>query len=123
MKPPEPRLFAILFLDEDVDTGLVAPLRARGYAAYCVRDLGLLHNSDSEQLAFAAQRGWTLVTHNVKHFQLLHTHWIAEGKTHAGIIVSKRMEIRRVLAALLNVLDRFSAEEMQNQLLYLQNYE
>lgn len=84
MSQTEPGLFAILFLDEDVDTDLVAPLRAKGYEAYCVRDLGLLHHSDPEQLAFAAERGWTIVTHNVEHFKYWHVRWMQESKTHAG---------------------------------------
>lgn len=123
MTNPEPRLFAVLFLDEDVDTDLVAPLRAKGYEAYCVRDLGLLHHSDPEQLAFAAERGWTIVSHNVRDFKYWHSQWMAEGKTHSGIIVSKRMEIGRMLRALLNLLDRISADEIRNHLLYLQNFE
>lgn len=123
MTAAAPGLFVILFLDEDVDTDLVAPVRAKGYEAYCVRDLGLLHKDDSELLIFAAERGWTIVTHNVRHFRHWHDQWMKEGRTHAGIIVSKRMEIGRMLRALLNLLDRVSADEIYNQLLYLQNFE
>ena len=123
MSQTEPRLFAVLFLDEDVDTDLVAPLHAKGYEAHCVRDMGLLHLSDPEQLAFASERGWTVVTHNTAHFKYWHGQWLQENKAHAGIIVSKRMEIGRMLRALFNLLDRISADEMCNQLLYLQNFE
>jgi len=119
----EQRLFAILYLDEDVDTDLVAPLRQRGYEVYCVRDVGTRQRDDPEQIVFAAERGWAIVTHNVEHFQNWHNQWMAEGKEHAGIIVSKRMEIGRMLRALPNLLDRVSAGEILNQLLYLQNFE
>jgi predicted nuclease of predicted toxin-antitoxin system len=119
----EPRLFVVLYLDEDVDVDLVPPLRREEYEVYCVRDVGTRQRDDPEQLTFAAERGWTILTHNVKDFRRWHSQWMAEGKEHAGIIVSKRMEIGRMLRALLNLLDRVSADEMRNQLLYLQNFE
>ena len=92
-----PRLFIVPYLDEDVDTDLVTPLRKHGYEAYSVRDAGMRERSDQEQLIFASERSWTLVTHNVKDFKALHAKWQAEGREHSGIIVSKRMEIGRML--------------------------
>jgi hypothetical protein len=42
---------------------------------------------DAGQLAFAAARGWTIVTHNGRHFRALHRVFRREGHQHAGIIV------------------------------------
>lgn len=123
MEKVAPRLYIVSYLDEDVDTDLVAPSRHRGYEAYSVRDVGRRGKTDIEQLAFATERGWALVTHNVRHFKQLHDEWQSGGKEHVGIIVSKRMEIGRMLRALSNLLDRVSADEVRNQLLYLQNFE
>jgi len=118
-----PRLYIVSYLDEDVDVDLVPALRQQDYEAYTVRDVGRRGLSDEAQLRFATERGWTVVTHNVNDFKRLHSTWIQQGKTHAGIIVSKRLEIGRMLRALLNLLNQVSAEEAKNQLFYLSNFE
>ena len=118
-----PRLFIICFLDEDVDVDLVPALREGGFEAYSVRDVGRRSMSDKDQLTFATERGWTLVTHNVQDFKKLHGQWLSQGREHAGIIVSRRVEIGRMLRALLNLLDQVSIDEAKNQLFYLLNFE
>lgn len=123
MNPDAPRLFIVSYLDEDVDVDLVPALRQEGFEAYSVRDVGRRTLPDIEQLRFAAERGWTLVTHDVEHFKLLHIEWLEQGRDHSGIVVSKRVEIGRMLRALLNLLNRVSAEEARNQLFYLLNFE
>ncbi len=123
MSPDPPRLFITTFLDEDVDVDLVRGLKEHGFEAYSVRDVGRRSMSDEDQLRFAAERGWTLVTHNVQDFKKLHGQWLNEGRDHAGIIVSKRVDVGRILRALLNLLNQVSADEAKNQLFYLLNYE
>lgn len=118
-----PRLFIVSYLDEDVDVDLVPALRKNGYEAYSVHDVGRRGLSDEEQLEFATERGWTVVTHNVGHFKELHIEWLKRRKNHAGIIVSKQVEIGRMLRELLNLLDQVSADEAKNQLFYLLNFE
>ena len=123
MSEDAPRLFIVSYLDEDVDVDLVTAVRNKGYEAYSVRDVGRRTLSDSEQLKFAADRNWMLVTHNVKDFERLHREWIKGGNNHAGIAVSKRVEIGRMFHALVNLLDQISADEAKNQLIYLMNFE
>ncbi len=123
MSVDAPRLFIVSFLDEDVDVDLVPPLRAQGFEAYSVRDVGRRSMSDEDQLYFATERGWTLVTHNVLDFKKLHTQWVNQGRDHAGIIVSKRVEIGRMLRALLNLLNQISADDAKNRLFHLLNFE
>lgn len=123
MSQEPPRLFIVSYLDEDVDVDLVSALRNRGYQAYSVRDVHRRGLSDHDQLEFATERGWTIVTHNVEHFKRLHAEWLPVGKEHAGIVVAKRVEFGRMLRALLNLLDQFSADQARNQLFYLLNFE
>ncbi len=118
-----PVLFIVSYLDEDVAVDLVPALRQHGFEAYSVRDVGRRAMSDEDQLRFATERGWTLVTHNVEDFKRLHGKWTNAGQDHAGIVVSKRIEIGRMLRAMLNLLNRVSAEEAKNQLFYLLNFE
>lgn len=111
---------ARLYCDEDVDARLVKALQQRGIDVATTVAAGLLHTSDEEQLAYAARHQRALVTHNVKHFPRVHATWIEAGREHGGIIIlighaavgawRRRMEV---------LLQRFSAEELYNQLLFL----
>jgi len=119
----EEEIFIALYLDEDFELTLLNPLRARGHKVFCSRDEGMNESSDEEQLAFAAQNGWVIVTHNVADFVILHNQYWATEKEHAGIIVSDRVGIGMLLRRLLNLLDKFTADEARNQLFFLQNFD
>jgi len=118
----EERLFIFVYLDENVDVALVKALRQRGFHATCARDEGMLGRHDEEQLAFAARHGWTILSHNAVHFKRLHSHYVEQGWEHAGIIVAPRVTVGILLRWMINLLNRVSADEARNQLLYLQNY-
>ena len=61
-----------LYFDEDVSVVAAAILRARGYVAVTARDTGQLGQIDAARLAFAADAGRILLTHNRVHFERLH---------------------------------------------------
>lgn len=111
-----------LYLDEDVHTFIADALRLRGYEATTTRDHRRLGAEDTDQLAFAQRRGYTLVTYNVHDYPPLHYEWLAAGKHHAGIIVAFREHPRRNIRALLNLLALVSPEEMADNLEYLNSW-
>jgi hypothetical protein len=74
------------------------------------------------KIAFATSQGYTILTYNSHHFPHLHTMMVSSSNTHAGIIVGTREDPRRNIRALLNILNTLSAEEIQNQLVYLNNW-
>src|SRR5205823_3647899 len=80
--PPPP-----CYLDECVDQGAAQILRERGNAATTVHDHGMRGAADDEQLEFAVQRGWVLVSHNERHFLRRHRTYGAQGRSHAGILI------------------------------------
>ena len=108
-----------LYLDEDVHTFIAEAIRLRGYEATTTRDQQRLGAEDPDQLAFTQQRGYTLVTYNVQDYPRLHYEWLTAGKRHAGIIIASRESPRRNIRALLNLLALVTAEEMADQLEYL----
>ena len=67
---------ADFYLDHNVALELATDLRALGHTTRTARDLGLEAAADDEHLMRAAQEGWILVTHNRKHFHLLHYAWV-----------------------------------------------
>jgi hypothetical protein len=52
-------------------------------------------------------------------FEQLAAKYFSEGLTHAGIIIAVRRPATEIVLRLLKVLDRFTADEMRNQLIYL----
>ena len=74
---------------------------------------------DSEQLAYTVERGLCVVTHNREDFQELHLQFIAANQDHTGIIIAALRRPYEVARRLVLLLDRVTADEMRNQLLYI----
>ena len=113
------KLFAELYLDEDVSALVAVLLRARGFDVKTARDADMLGRDDAAQLLHATMQGRCLMTHNRVHFEHIHRHYVTTGQEHNGIIIAARrtpQEIARRLAALLN---NFAADEFANQLMYI----
>ena len=112
------RLFAEVYLDEDVSVVVADMLKARGFSVMATRDAGRLGATDIEQLEYAARHGKTLVTHNRVDFEELHRLYLAQGRENWGIIVLGRHRPAILTASLLKLLNRFTADEFRNQLFY-----
>ena len=112
------RLFAEVYLDEDVSVVVAHMLGARGFSVLTTRDAGRLGATDVEQLEYASRHGMTLVTHNRVDFEELHKRYLAEGRENWGVIVLGRQRPAILIASLLRLLNRFTADEFRNQLFY-----
>ena len=83
---------AQLYLDEDVPVAVAGLIAAAGHAAQTTVALGRLGRWDADQLAYATDRGWTIVTHNRRDYHALHEAWLTwsprwrEPRPHAGIL-------------------------------------
>ncbi len=113
------KLFATIYTDEDVSRLVATLLKARGFDVTTTSEQGMLSQSDSQQLAYAASVERCLLTHNRVDFERLHLEYMTEGRQHSGIIVAPQnnaYEIAQRVAILLNTL---TADEIANQLLYV----
>lgn len=108
-----------LFLDEDVWPGLAEALRERGFDAVHAHEVERGGLPDAGQLAYAAQVGRAILTHNAKDFVPLAAEWFFEGRVHAGIILSPQLEKGELLRRMLNLLRDFSEQEMANTVRFL----
>jgi hypothetical protein len=111
-----------LFIDEDaMSRSLVAGLRARGIEVTTVLEATRTGLSDEAQLAWAAAAGWVLCTGNVADFFRLHTAFMMQGKSHAGIIFipQQRYSVGVQIRKLLHLVATRSAESMQNEVVFL----
>ncbi|HZT82423.1 MAG TPA: DUF5615 family PIN-like protein [Gemmataceae bacterium] len=75
----------LLYADENVPGPVVEELRALGHEVFTVRENGQANRcvADRDVLAFAAARGWAVLTRNGWDYVRLHQ----EFRPHAGIIV------------------------------------
>lgn len=80
------RAFTV-YLDENVDYAAIGPLRQRGYTVTTAQAEGTAGLDDDEQLAFAAQRDWLIVSHNQRHFRRWHSMFVQQQRPHAGIVI------------------------------------
>jgi len=115
-------LFIRLYLDEDVHKRIVTALRLRHFDVISAHETDRLGESDDRQLQFATEQGRTLLTFNTPHYLQLHHVWLQENRTHAGIIVSDQLPIGETIRRLLNLLNHVTADEIHNQLYWLQSF-
>ncbi|MBI4305371.1 MAG: DUF5615 family PIN-like protein [Chloroflexi bacterium] len=112
------RLFAAVYLDEDVSVVLAEMLRTRGFRTVTTRDAHGLGASDQEQLEHANLQQMALLTHNRVDFEAWHKRYLAEGRQHCGIIIAARRRPQQMAGNVLRLLNRLTADEMRGQLLY-----
>lgn len=93
-----------LYFDEDsMRRSLVRSLRARGMDVTTAHHEGMIGRDDYEHLDYATHQERVLFSFNRGDFYRLHTQYLAQGKTHAGIILARQQyysageQMRRIL--------------------------
>jgi hypothetical protein len=113
------------YIDEDAMRGsFVAALRGADLDVVTVAEAQRSGYSDLEQLAWATEQSRVLYSFNVKDFAVLHNQYLAQGKSHAGIVVvpRQRYSVGTQLQGLVNLVSSLSSEDMIAQLVYLSHY-
>ena len=77
-----------IYLDEDVHPLIAHALRLRGWTALTTVEAGRQGTSDLQQVEFASEHGYPLLSYNVTDFPRLHYEVLAAGNHHCGIIVA-----------------------------------
>ena len=113
------RIFICTYLDEDVDVLIAELLRSRGFESTTVRQANQLGKTDAEQLQYAVSKGAALVTHNRSDFEKLAQEYFEAKKQHFGIIIAVRHPYQEIVRRLLLILDSTTADEMENQIVYV----
>lgn len=112
-----------LYLDKDtISRALIRALRARGIDVLTAQEAGKISATDREHLAFAAEEGRAIFTFNTRDFVVLHTEYLSQQKTHAGIIVSDQLQVGLIVRRLLKLHNAKSSDDMQDWLEFLSNW-
>lgn len=120
--PAEAPLFIRLYLDEDIHKRVAAALRLRHFGVISAHEIGRWGLSDEEQLTYAAAEGQAIFSYNTPDYVKLHLDWLRQGKGHHGIIVSDQLPVGETVRRLLNLLNRVTADEIRNQIRWLQAF-
>lgn len=113
------KLFATLYIDEDVSVLVATLLQAHGVDVITTRDQKMLGQQDHEQLAFAATQRRCFLTHNRDHFLALHLQYIAEAKRHSGIIIAVKRNAYELAERIGTLFNRMTADEIENQIFFV----
>lgn len=116
---PASRLFISLYLDEDVSALVAKLIRARAFAVLTTLEADRIGATDAEQLEFAAGRGMAILSHNRADFEALAREYVATEKHHGGMILAVRRSPYELARRLLALLNRFTADEMDDQIRYI----
>jgi hypothetical protein len=114
-----------LYLDEDAqDNDLIHALRLRGVDVVGAWGVGMRQREDEEHLLWATAQGRALYGFNVRDFYRLHTEFLAQGKSHTGIILAKQQHysVGEQMRRLLKLIATRSAEEMRNKIEFLSDW-
>jgi hypothetical protein len=112
-----------LHLNEHLSEQLAAQLRRHGFDVTSSEETGLLSEPDERQLAFAASQQRAILTINHKDFIRLNRQYLAEGLEHWGIILSTEVPINVMFRRMLAMMHAVSAEELRNQIRWLNEFE
>jgi predicted nuclease of predicted toxin-antitoxin system len=109
----------VLLLDEDVRPLLGEILRQRGYDVVHVIEVDRAGKTDAEQLAYAAGQRRAVLTHNIRDFRQLDKQYHEESREHFGILLSDQIPLRDLLRRTLRFLSLRTAEEVRNNIFWL----
>jgi predicted nuclease of predicted toxin-antitoxin system len=112
-------IFIHVYLDEDVDVLVASLLCSRGFEATTAQQAGQLGKTDAEQLEYAVSQRTAILTHNRTDFENLAREYFEQEGMHYGIIVAVRNPYQEVVRRLLAILNSTTADEMENQILYI----
>jgi hypothetical protein len=107
-----------LYIDEDaMDGDLVRGLRSRGVDVITAADAHMIGRTDQEHLTFARDHRRALYSFNIGDFHEIHSAWIVDGHSHAGIILAqqKRYTVGDQIRRLLRLVGSLTSEAMNNR--------
>ncbi|MEA5451280.1 DUF5615 family PIN-like protein [Leptolyngbya sp. CCNP1308] len=113
------RIFAALYIDEDMSALVATLLQSRGLDIETTQAAGCMGRSDVEQLAYAISVGRCLLTHNRVDFEQIHLQMIERGERHFGIIIVPQKNAYEIARRVGLLLDSQTADEIARQLLYV----
>lgn len=115
-----------LYLDEDSQaTALIKALKTRYVDVVGAWESGMKQRLDEDHLVFATSKNRVLYGFNVGDYQRLHTEFLSQGRSRAGIILAKQQNysVGEQMRRLFRLIGSKSAEEMKNCIEFLSDWD
>ena len=111
-----------LHLNEHLSPRLSVQLRRYGFDVISTQEAGLVSEDDESQLAYASSEQRAIVSFNFRDFVALNERYLATGEEHWGIILSTEETFNVLMHRLLRLLNTLSAEDLKNQIRWLNEF-
>jgi hypothetical protein len=111
-----------LYLDEDVRPLLAEVLQERGYDVVSAVRLGHLAWPDARHFEHAISAKRAIFTFNIRDFVPLANAAIVEKRPFPGLIVSQQLAFGELLRRVLRLLGQHTADDLQNQITWLNDF-
>lgn len=111
-----------LYLNEHLSPRIAVQLRRYGFDALSSQEAGKLSHDDEAQFDWAVREQRVIVTFNCADFAALHERYLKEGKEHFGILLSSAETVATLLHRLLRLLNSVTADELKNQIRWLNEF-
>ena len=111
-----------LYIDEDSQShAFVRALRSRNVDVTTALESAMIERDDEAHLLFATSQDRVLYSFNVGDFYRLHTLFLTESRSHAGMILARnnRYSVGDQMRRILKLTATRSAEEMRDRVEFL----
>lgn len=98
-------------------------LRGYGYDVISSHEVEMNTEPDDAQFAFAVERQRAVVTNNFRDFVELHKKYAVQRQDHHGIILTTKMPVAQTIHRLRKLFESVSADELVNQIRWLNEFE
>jgi hypothetical protein len=115
-----------IYFDEDAqDNDLIQALGLRGIDVIGAWAVGMRERKDEEHLRFATAQKRVLYSFNVQDYCRLHAEFLAQNRTHAGIVLAKQQHysVGEQMRRFLKLVATKPAEEITNQIVFLTHWD
>ncbi len=98
-------------------------LREYGYDVISSHEVGLNSEDDEIQFDFAISENRAVLTNNFGDFVKLYREYLSSGKDHYGLIFTTKCTIAVMIKRLKKLLQNVTAEQMKNQIRWLNEFD
>ncbi|MCP4112204.1 MAG: hypothetical protein GY749_42895 [Desulfobacteraceae bacterium] len=112
-----------IYLNENLSWKIAKALREYGYDVVSSHETGMNTADDEVQFDFAVFEKRAVLTNNFGDFVRLDQEYTSAGKDHYRIIFTTKCTITTIIKRLRKLLENMTAEQMKNQIRWLNEFD
>jgi uncharacterized protein with PIN domain len=112
-----------IYLNENLSWKSAKVLREYGYDVISSHEVGMNAEDDKIQFDFAVSEKRAVLTNNFGDFVRLYQEYASSGKDHYGIIFTTKCTIAKLIKRIRKLSKNVTAEQMKNQIRWLNEFD